>query len=256
MKKKSLFVLSVLLLAIGMFAGCGSGTDRTSTESYQALAKGDSALTETSVPAEAPSVEGSTEESKSENSLHKFDITQDVLFTYEYDTNEEPSKIIAKDNDAEYAVTKTTYDKDGHLTLLEAQNKLKAEYNTKGQIVAVERGSDSYTITYNSTTGFITVVCKKPNDRYHSESTTEYDSDFNRIYYEYYYLSSEETYYRGYKEYSNGICSHEWIYDGDGLLKYEKTYHDNGQVSEDYEYNKKGGVIKHNSYDRTGKKIN
>lgn len=254
MKKKYLFVLS-MLLAVGTFTGCGSGTDRTSKESYQAQAKGDSVLAETSVPAEAPSVEGSAEESKSENSLHKFDITQDVLFTYEYDTNEELSKIIAKDNDAEYAVIKTTCDKDGHLTLLEA-NKLKAEYNTKGQIVAVERGSDSYTITYNSTTGYITVVCKKPNDRYHPESTTEYDSDFNPIYYEYYYLSSEQTYYRGYREYSNGICSHEWIYDGDELLKYEKTYHDNGQVSEDYEYNKKGGIIKHNSYDRTGKKIN
>lgn len=211
-----------------MFCGCGNDGGRADKDLRDSR---QDAVTETPAPTEAPTAVP-TEEPKP---VHNFNVTEDVLFTYEYDKDGELSGISCKDINRECVITNTIYDKDGCLSFLEADYKpakghigkrdgfLKAEYNSDGQIITVESNityartpKTNYKITYNSSTGYIKVV-SKTEDSDNPGETTEYDSNLTKVYYERYYLSGG-IYCRRYSEYSNDIEVHRWDYDGDGKI--------------------------------------
>lgn len=257
MRKK--FMIVVMAAISVLFCGCGNDGGRADKDLRDSR---QDAVTETPAPTEAPTAVP-TEEPKP---VHNFNVTEDVLFTYEYDKDGELSGISRKGFDREYVITNIIYDKDGCLSFLEANYNgkygfLKAEYNSDGQIIALEdtytygrTSKTNYKITYNSSTGYIKVVLKEEDSDYPGE-TTEYDSNLNKVYYERYYLS-DGIYCRRYSEYSNDIEVHRWDYYSDGKIRYEYLYYDNGNRKEYYEYNKQGKAVKHEKYDRTGQKVN
>lgn len=252
MKKKCLPVLTMSLLTAGLLLGCGGNSDAE-------LARKPEQIKEYSVV--EPAAESRTEETQ-----QKFNIKEDVLFSYEY-ISSDVSKIVAKDvvkrGKGHYysGDFEVTYDTSGYLKSMHAERdfeyaifSLDAEYNTDGQIISLTvtekhdryTGEYHYDVVYNSSDGYIKVYATRNNWKY--TKTLTYDSNYNLVSIEDFYEESypdRVLYRRVYEEYSNGTCIHKYIYnDLDGQLLTEEIYYENGKLSETYIYDEKTGDLK------------
>lgn len=278
--KKNVTMITLLLLIAGILSGCGNKPNEDlQNESVQ-----------TAEPAVEPGTENPSAELETEETQPKFDVAQDVLLSYEYDSNGELSKVIFM-NDIfyptegiyEFAEFETTYDVSGRLESIQTNSisrgatsgghrfcdlSIKSDYNADGQIIFLTvtalGGTDkyiyNYEVVYNSPDDCITVYIYNPKDSYISSvnQTRTYDSNCNLISFERFQTVSTGELQRIYEEYVNGILSHAYYYDDStGRLLYEYIYHDNGNMSEKYIYDKETGELEnHYRYDRNGDRIN
>lgn len=256
MKKKCLPVLTMSLLTAGLLLGCGSNSDAE-------LARKPEQIKEYSVVEPAA-------ESKTEETQQKFNINEDVLFSYNYNGSGNYAsihKIVAKDvvergkGHYYYGDFEVTYDTSGYFKSMHAERdfdyaifSLDAEYNTDGQIISltVTEKQDRYTtkyhydVVYNSSDGYIKVYATRDNWKY--TKTLTYDSNYNLVSIEDFYEGNyvgKYIYRRVYEEYSNGTCIHKYEYnDRNGQLVYEEIYYENGKLSEKYFYDEETGDLK------------
>lgn len=277
--KKSVTVITLLLLIAGMLSGCGNKPNGDLQLEFVKTAE-----TETENPTAEPEIE---------ETQPKFDVAQDVLLSYEYDSNGEISKVIFMydihtlnlDGIYEFEELETTYDASGRLESIKTNSitidqsvargridiSIKADYNADGQITSLavaqlqdvrqeERNSVyNYDVVYNSPDDCIKVYIynQKDSDAASVDETRTYDSNYNFISNEFYTTYTNGRTGHIYKEYVNGILSHYYEYDNStGQLLYERIYHDNGKLSESFTYDEKTGELEiYFRYDRNGDEI-
>ena len=278
-------MITLLLLIVGMLSGCGNDSNgNRQDESVQ-----------TAEPTTKTEYEEPTTEPEAEETEPKFDVAQDVLLSYEYDSDGELSKIAFEFcTDMVYAPggdstrhwewkseeINATYDESGYLKSIETESKtnsdsqtlaISANYNADGQIISLTariniRGLKIphvyyYEVVYNSDD--IKVYINQQRDSgdpdYIYNETCTYDMKYNPISKEMIFTSKKhDNIYRVYAEYTNGVISHKYRYnDSTGILLNERLYYDNGHMSEEFDYDSETGDLKaHTRYDRNGERIN
>lgn len=269
--KKNVTMITLLLLIAGILSGCGNKPNEVlQQESVQTAAPG----------TENPTAEPESElEPEPEETQPKFDVAKDVLLSYEYDSNDEISKVVfthhegtsGEDENVEFSEIKTTHDANGYLTSITTESKgtngkigrvvssIEAKYNTDGQIISLtcmwvgyvySDAIYNYEVVY--TDNYTKVYITSGDSKF--TRTEIYDANCNLLSREEFKTMSTGEIRRLYIEYVNGIRSHIYEYiDSTGQLVWEYVYHDNGNLSERYAYDEKTGELKnHYRYDRNG----
>lgn len=271
--KKSVTMITLLLLIVGMLSGCGNDSNGNRQDESVQIAE-------------------PTTDPEAEEIQLKSNVAQDVLLSYDYDSNGELSKItfefLKSRATSQYTPWSefsypwewkaeefnVTYDEGGYLKSIETKQyetglapedlAIKADYNADGQIISLTAKYFAVGFTIRDTYNCEVVYNSddiKVNISLQESATPGYVYNENRIYDTNYNLISIERIYgncRSYMEYTNGILSHNYEYDNStGQLLFERTFYDNGEISEFYHYDSEtGDLIEHYRYDKNGEQIN